>query len=238
MKLTGISLISSGESLAYPREKCVINLCEQCDEVILNVDRKSKDKTCQKARELQKEYPNLDLVFSSWDFSNTGDGSELAKQANVALEAATGDWIIYLQADEFLLDEDIPPLKKIISELDPTYTQIELWRTYFYKNLQTRLPKEELYLGRIFKRNTHEVGGDGMFLVRKSGRVYRTDYKIYHFSRIGTEQEITKRVRQLDTMFHEKEIVASFEPFVYNNTEVENYLGNHPKGIKEFYNEI
>jgi glycosyltransferase involved in cell wall biosynthesis len=239
MKLSAITLISSGEKLKYPYKECIANLCEQVDEVILNVDLNSDDETIEEVEKLYHQYNNLFLIFTTWNFKNTGNGSELAKQANICLEQVTGDWIIYLQADEFLHEKDIEPIRDLLSGLERAYSQIELWRTYFWKDLQTRDFSKELYLGRIFKKGTHQVGGDGMFLIRKEGEVWRTNYPIFHYSRMGTEEEITQRVRQLDKMFHEKEIVDSFKNFSYNEIVKEiKYKGPHPKRIKEYYNGI
>lgn len=240
MKLTGITLISNGDNLKYPYKECISNLCEQCDEVIVNVDTKSIDNTYLEVLKLQSIYNNLYILPAVWDLKNTGDGKELAIQANHAVRQATGDWILYLQADELLLNKHVEELKEVIRRLDEkeNYTQLELWRTYFYGDLQTRLMKDELYLGRIFKKGTHEVGGDGMYLIRKSGRVLRTDYPIFHYSRIGTEQEITQRIRTLDKMFHEQKTIDTFEDFKYTKFfGLKKYWGPHPEGIKEFYGE-
>jgi len=238
MKLSAITLISNGEFLKYPYKECIANLCEQVDEVTVNVDLNSNDNTFKETEKLFKQYDNLYMHYNYWDFRNTGDGSELAKQANALLEHITGDWIIYLQADEFLHHDDIVTIRNLCKKLPAHFSQIELWRTYFWGDLKHRAPQNELYLGRIFRKETHQIGGDGMYLIRQKGEVYRTDIPIYHYSRIGTEKEITKRIRKLDLLFHEKEKVKSFQDFSFQEmSNLVEYKGKHPQKIKEFYGE-
>lgn len=242
IKLTGITLIKNGNQLKYPYKACIQSLASYCDQVIVNVG-KSIDNTEHDVLQLvDKEFKNVAVYSTSWSEENTGNGQELAIQANKLLPFVNTEWIVYLQADEFILEEDIEKIKKDINSFNPNeeeYTQIELFRTYFYKSLNTRLLKNEIWLGRIFKKGTHTVGGDGMFLNRNSGRVWRAqDTKIMHYSRIGTEQEITNRVRQLDKLFHDEDEIKTFPAFKFETEGLIKYTGKHPKEMLKFYNQI
>lgn len=233
MKLTGVTLVRNGEALKYPWKACVKNLIAYCDEVIVNLGD-SFDNTREQLFALS--CPNLKIIETVWNMSNTGDGKELAEQANLAVAAATGDWIIYLQADELISESDHALVRQIMAAQPEHITQIEFLRTYFWENLTTRATDLELYLGRAFRRNTHIVGGDGMHLIRNSGDVARTSVNIFHYSRIGTEQDITLRIRTLDGLFHEKEAVEKMQNFTYNEVhKLDTYSGSHPEGIVKFY---
>lgn len=233
--LTGITLIRNGHILKYPFIESITSLAKQCDEVIVNVG-KSEDETLQSVIKLQQLYPNISIYVSKWEMSNTGDGRELARQINLLLPKVKGKWVVYLQADEFLFYEPPSQMRDYLELLPESISQVELLRTYFWKDLNTRAAKYELFLGRIFKAGTHSVGGDGMFLIRHSGEVTRSGYWIYHYSRVGNSTEITKRVRNLDRLFHDKDIVDSMSPFNFDeNIELLEYNGEHPEGIVEFY---
>lgn len=237
--LTGITLIKDGNKLGYPYEYCIKSLAGLCDEVIVNCGL-SDDRTDIHVRDLETESLNKIRVLDTvWNMSNTGNGSELAKQANIILPFITSDWVLYLQADELIHEKDFKAIRDFINNLPDHITQVELFRTYFWKNLQTRVPEYEIWLGRLFKTGTHEVGGDGMYIIRHNGDVIRSPFYIYHYSRIGSEQQVTKRLRRLDSLFHDKEIVDSFKDFSYTedlpSSGTISYSGTHPNGIELFY---
>lgn len=236
--LTGLTLIRNGNELGYPWKECIMSMCWGCNQVLVNCGY-STDGTSEDLHNLS--IPKIDYGYIRWDLSNTGDGRELAIQANKMLPFVHHNWVVYLQADEFIMKEDYWKLQDFLATLPDTVTQVELYRTYFWGSLKKRAPKHEIWLGRVFRKGTHEVGGDGMHLTRKSGEVVRFPIWIYHYSRIGSEEAITKRVRNLDQLFHSEEEVAKFKPFSYTEipeSELVDYDGPHPDGVKEFYGNI
>ncbi len=237
--ITGISLIRNGVKFGYPFEMAITSLAQLCSEVLVNVDP-GQDKTLETLRGLKNRFPHIQLIETTWDMKNTGDGSELAKQANLLLPSAKNEWIVYMQADEMIHQKDMIGLKEFLRGVPENYSQVELYRTYFWENLRTRLLSDEIWLGRIFRNGTNTVGGDGMWLNRHSGDAIRSPYWIYHYSRMGLEHKVNNRLRNLDSLFHDKEVVESFKPFSYSadskGKELVKYHGSHPEGIEAFYN--
>jgi len=237
MSLSGITLIKNGEKLLYPYKECIRHLSILCDEVIVNVGI-GIDSTHEEVQALAEELGNVRLYTHNWNEFNRHGGSELAIQANNLLPYVYTDWICYLQADELIGEWEKDYIRRELQNMPKEISQVELLRTYFYGDLQTRLVKDEIFLGRIFRTGTHIIGGDGMFLIRNSGECIRwSDKLIYHYSRMGTSQDITKRLRTLDHMFHPEEEVNTYPPFDYNldSQELIQYNGPHPSGISDFY---
>lgn len=238
--LVGLTLIRNGNRLRYPWKQCISSLDTLCDQVIVNCDVSSDDGTAEDLNSFCSVSHHTKVCASAWDMDNTGDGRELAYQVNIMLPYVPRDaWVVYMQADEMIHEKDFENLHKFIHDVSSHVSQIELFRTYFWRDLQHRLSKEEIWLGRIFRAGTHEVGGDGMYLVRKQGDVIRSPFWIYHYSRIGSEKDITNRVRTLDRLFHPEEEVQAYQDFQYGDQRgnLLEYGGTHPKGIEEFYNE-
>ena len=241
--LTGISLIKDGNTLGYPWKIAFSHLSQLCEHVVFNVDDvagydavNNTDGTYRDLLDLGLS--NAAICISNWDMRNTTDGRELAKQANFLLRYVSTKWVIYLQADEIIHEDDYEKIYQVIENAPEHVTQIELFRTYFWGDLETRAPGYELYLGRIFRLGTHTVGGDGMHLVRGVGDVLRTNIPIYHYSRIGSEREVTRRIRRLDGLFHEENEVQKMPDFSYNELsqhQLNLYTGSHPFGIQQFY---
>ncbi len=82
-------------------ETCLASLKLIADEIIV-VDTGSADRTMEIAKRFSAK-----VIEFPW----IGDFSAAR---NVGLEAATGDWIIFLDADEELVAEDIPEVKQLL----------------------------------------------------------------------------------------------------------------------------
>lgn len=236
--ITGVTLIRNGNLLRYPWKLCIKSLLATCDRVIVNCSP-TDDNTFEELKMISQYHP-VQIVESNWDMSNTGNGSMLALEANKAISEVKSGWIMYLQADELVHEDDAEYYKNITNTAPANIGQIEMYRSYFWKSLQQRYKNNELWLGRLFRVGTNIVGGDGMHLVRLSGDVYRANKLIYHYSRMGSEKQITNRVRNLDRLFHDKEKVNQMKDFSYieaTQSDIIYYDGSHPAGVKEFYNE-
>ncbi|MBP2644563.1 MAG: glycosyl transferase family 2 [Firmicutes bacterium] len=85
--------------------RCLESVRGGVDEIII-VDTGSTDATCQIAR----EYGAV-VQFYTWNDS-------FSDARNVSLELASGDWILFLDADEELSKDSVPVLRKIVE--DPT----------------------------------------------------------------------------------------------------------------------
>jgi len=240
MKLTGLNLVREGDKLRYPWRPSLHSLSSLCDQVLFNVDPTSEDNTFQEAKHFAELMPGHNIIIcrGEWNMSNTG-GSELARQINVMLPHVPKDtdWIVYMQADEMIHEKDFSELKRTLAALPSQVTQLELYRTYFWGDLEHRAPKYEIWLGRIFRPGSHVIGGDGMHIVRKYGEVARSPFWIYHYTRIGDEDVIARRVNNLDRMYHDPEEHAQMPLFKYDAEDLDlvEYGGTHPHGIKDFY---
>lgn len=236
--LTGVTLIRKGNELNYPWKECITSLSKLCDEVIVNADVDNSDGTVDELKGLSLLLPNIKIIYTSWDMSNTGDGRELAKQINDILPLVTTDWVVYMQADELIHEEDHVRVRDFITERSENVKQVELYRTYFYSDLQHRARQWEIWLGRIFRTGTHLVGGDGMYIVpvEKHTAIVRLPVFIYHYSRLGPEEKIQRKMKELDSLFHSEEVVSTIKPFKYDTeVQLDYYNGTHPEGIESFY---
>ncbi len=234
--ITGVTLIRNGNSLGYPWKLTIRSLLATCDKVIVNCSP-TDDQTFEELRMISNYHP-VQIVESHWDMSNTGNGSMLALEANKAIAEVKSGWIMYLQADELVHEDDAEYYKNLANTAPSQISQVELYRSYFWGSLQQRYKENELWLGRLFRAGTNIVGGDGMHLIRFSGEVYRAHKLIYHYSRMGSEKQITNRIRTLDRLFHNEQQVKQFKDFNYKEAPVADliyYVGPHPAGVKEFY---
>jgi glycosyltransferase involved in cell wall biosynthesis len=103
-----LAMIVKDEEEMLPR--CLAAVKDAVDEMIV-VDTGSTDRTVEIAESFGAK-----VLHHEW----TGD---FAEARNVSFEAASGDWVIYLDADEVLVTEDVERLRELTSRT---------WREAFY----------------------------------------------------------------------------------------------------------
>jgi glycosyltransferase involved in cell wall biosynthesis len=81
-------------------EGCLARVHEQVDEIIL-VDTGSTDRTVEIAESFGAK-----VFFQEWE-------DDFAKPRNLSLEHASGDWILVLDADEYLTEDSIPKIREL-----------------------------------------------------------------------------------------------------------------------------
>ena len=128
-----LCMIVKDEEEMLPR--CLAAVAPAVDEIVI-VDTGSTDRTIEIARA-----HNATVIEKPW----TGSFSEAR---NASFDAATGDWIIYLDADEVLVADDVQRLKALTGRT---------WREAFYV-------VETSYTGEL---------GDGAAMTNNALRVFR-----------------------------------------------------------------
>ncbi len=103
-----LCMIVRDEQEMLPR--CLAAVADAVDEIVI-VDTGSRDGTMEIARSFGAK-----LIEREW----TGS---FAEARNVSFDAASGDWIMYLDADEVLVREDAPLLRSLTART---------WREAFY----------------------------------------------------------------------------------------------------------
>jgi tetratricopeptide (TPR) repeat protein len=116
-------------------DKCLAAAAPAVDEIIV-VDTGSSDRTIETARS-----HGAKVIEQPW----TGSFSDAR---NTSFEAATGDWIVYLDADEVLVADDVERLRALTGRV---------WREAFYLT-------ETSYTGEL---------GDGSAITTSALRVFR-----------------------------------------------------------------
>lgn len=97
MRIVGCTLVAEARTLDFPVLEAIGSVLPLCDAMIVNVGP-SSDGTLDLIRSIAD--PRIRIIEGEWD---RGLGSAmLAVETQRALEAADGDWAIYIQADEVL----------------------------------------------------------------------------------------------------------------------------------------
>lgn len=223
MHVTGVLSVRAAVELGYPFVQVVESLLSLCDRVCFSYDPEFPD-DADKIMELESRLGiegEGKVVYdkSSWNMDNNDKGSEIAWQMDMAIFSqlirsdTRTDWFVVLQADELLHEKDAEDLRDFMKNASPDIDGFALERLYFWKDGKT-IRKDWCHdLVRVFRPFRRKfTGGDGMFTYPGDdvvpGKTPKLHHKIYHYSRVGDPKTISKRVRNLDTFFHdEKDLV-------------------------------
>lgn len=80
--------------------KCIESIVDTVDEVIVCIDPQTSDRTLDICRQLAGDFPNRPFTYGLAEKSATRDGFDEARNESIA--KASGDWILWLDADEEL----------------------------------------------------------------------------------------------------------------------------------------
>ena len=107
MKVSGFSICRNAVKFDYPIVEAIRSALPVIDEFVVNVGQ-SNDGTVELIRSIGSE--KVRIVESEWDDSMKKDGLLFSHETNKALARCSGDWALYLQADEVLHEQDYEPL--------------------------------------------------------------------------------------------------------------------------------
>ena len=107
MKISGFTFVRNAIDLYYPVVEAITSILPICDEFIVAAGD-STDGTTELLRGIHD--PKIKIIETVWDPAQFVRGASNAQQTNIALEACTGDWAFYLQADEVVHEDDLEPL--------------------------------------------------------------------------------------------------------------------------------
>ncbi|MGD0947412.1 MAG: glycosyltransferase [Candidatus Binatia bacterium] len=107
MKVSGFTFVRNAIKLYYPVVESITSILPICDEFVVAAGD-STDGTTELLRGLNE--PKLKIIETVWDKSLFVGGATNAHQTNIALDACTGEWAFYLQADEVVHEDDLPVL--------------------------------------------------------------------------------------------------------------------------------
>lgn len=276
--ISGFTVARNVIRLGYPASQSIRSARPICDEYILSYDPWSDDGTEEWARQIGQEL-DLKLVENKWEVMENGqmwydkkrDINEIARQTAFAASQCSHEWNLYVQLDEGFHEDHHADIRDAILNLPPSHTGLDFYRLAFYKNLHTIRADWTTFCTRAVRKGTHNylVPGGGMsaqalvgehaqlLSSKKTGERDKV-FWLYHYVRMGEPETIARRVRNLDTFYHDPSTLIpedqlqpyDFKPREFDNTslveaerprqvaeDLRVYQGTHPFPFAEFYQE-
>ncbi|MFO0855300.1 MAG: glycosyltransferase [Planctomycetia bacterium] len=182
--------------------QCLTSIKDAVDEIII-VDTGSTDKTIEIAQSFHAE-----IYHHPWKNS-------FSDARNHSLSYAKCDWILQIDADETLDQEDIPLLHKLIC--GDSYNAIFV---AIYSELPGGLSKH--YYTRIFRRGKAYFEGIVHNQLIFEGASFQSEIRFYHYGYNLTEQEMKNKYKRTGDLLRQQLVGDPDNLFIMTNL-IRNY---------------
>lgn len=254
MKVSGFTLVRNGVRFQYPFLESLRSLLPLVDELWVNVGV-SDDSTLECVRKFAETEGEGKVKWfeSEWpldDPEKKKSGLILSEQTNLALDRCTGDWCVYLQADEVLHEDDALPLQGVMRERlgDPRVEGLLFDYVHFYGSFDVIQETRSAYRRevRIVRRASGARSvGDAQSFRKPDGSklaVARASARVFHYGWVRSPEAMREKTAFMDTLYHGEpsaEQNASGIPHTGENYRYKRFWGlrpfrgTHPSVMKE-----
>ncbi len=206
MKVSGCTIGRNVVKYDYPIVEAITSILPIVDEFIVNVGD-SKDVTLQLVEGIRS--PKIKIIRTVWDMSRSRDGQMIADQMNIALSHCTGDWAVFLHADEVVHEADHPHLVDAMARHlhNPRILALKFRFLHFFGDYWTVDPWSHHTEIRIVRAGGHAaaVGDgsgfsatqDGAYLKRARGRWAWSGGRIFHYGYVKRPEVMMAKAQEL-----------------------------------------
>lgn len=105
MRISGFSFVRNADRLFYPVKESILSVLPLVDEFVIAIgDCDPTDGTLALIESIAS--PKIRIIHTVWDTVKYPKATIYAQQTNVARAACTGDWLLYIQGDEVIHEQD------------------------------------------------------------------------------------------------------------------------------------
>jgi len=217
VKISGFSFVRNGVKLYYPVVEAIKSMLPIVDEFVITVGRgDDDDETRQRIAAIGD--PKIKIIDTVWDEKHFKGGIVNSIQTDIAMQACSGDWLFYLQADEVVHEKYLPVIEARCRELlddesveGLVFRYKHFWGDYdhyhaghgWYKNeiriVRNRPDIHSWQSAQSFRRfdyydNPRQEDGHHKLSVA------RVDAEIYHYGWVRPPHLMQNKKRALDTV--------------------------------------
>ena len=263
MKISGFTMGKNVSKLYYPIRESIESILPIVDEFVIALgDSDEDDNTLEIIQQINS--PKIKIIDTVWDIVNFPNGTENARQTNIAKEACTGDWLLHLQADEVIHEKYLDTIKNACEKYlnDEKVEGFLFQYKHFYgdyehyNDLYGWYPKEirlvrnqpDIYSFRSAQSFKRVPNFDKKDFRQEHGtfplNVIELDAYIYHYGWVRPPEYMQKKTKSLDTIHKGKDKIDE----VYKTKDAQFDYGNlsklpifketHPKVMQAKINEF
>jgi glycosyltransferase involved in cell wall biosynthesis len=245
VKVSGFSICRNAVKFDYPIVEVIRSALPIVDEFVVNVGQ-SDDGTLELIRTIGSD--KIRIVESAWDDSMQKDGLLFSRETNIALSGCTGDWALYLQADEVLHEADYDAMRRALRDhlLNPSVLGFTFRYLHFYGDYRSCNPWFYHRAVRIIRNDGQvESCGDAVGFWLKADQGYlQSEHKdrlrpsgatIYHYGWVKAPRVLLDKIRYQSARHHGDQLGAedarllAKEAYEFEDYDImKNFSGSHP----------
>ena len=251
MKISGFTMARNASKYYFPMKESILSILPIVDEYIVALGKGDfDDKTREEIESIQSD--KIKIIERIWSDEDFVAGKILAKETSYALSQCSGDWCIYLQADEVIHEKDLDTiLKNCDNYLNNKTIDGFLFNYYhFFGDYSHYLPFHGWYKNeiRIVRNNINIYSYKDAQSFRKNHdqklHVLPIPAHIYHYGWVRPPELMQSKKEEMETMYHDTEKIHEeykLEPneFDYGALgKIPVFKGKHPKVMDDFCSKI
>lgn len=105
MNLSGFTFLRNTSKLYYPILESILSVLPLVDEFVIALGKGDEDDDSEQ-KILSLNSSKIKIIHTEWDLNKYTDGTEYAHQTDIAKAACSGDWLLYMQGDELIHEND------------------------------------------------------------------------------------------------------------------------------------
>jgi glycosyltransferase involved in cell wall biosynthesis len=243
LKISGFSFCRNAVSLYYPIEEAIRSALPLVDEFVISVGT-SEDSTLEVVRSIGD--PKIRVIETDWDPKHFVHGAINAVQTNVALDACSGDWCLYLQADEVLHEDDHAAIRRTLASAQDRpevegllFDYLHFWATYETYQTARNWYRHEVRIVRNGIGARSWKSAQGFRIGERKLRVIRSGARIFHYGWVRPPHLMKRKTIALDSLHHDRQWVDRRHPdpqvpFDYGPLDhLARFTGTHPAVMAE-----
>lgn len=259
--LSVVTTVSDVNSKQFYLSELVASVYEIADEIIIvdgdkGADTKNRE-TMNMIHKLKKVYTNPETGENKiWAYYNPWESrmgvAMYGLQDSLAISHASKEWILHLDGDEVIHEDDHIKIKKAMVMGDAENIDVFSLRTlHFYRDynhIKTGANKNDPgnnwynHKPRLFKNNkgiysSHIEGHSGLVLSdnRNAEEIAKkTSIVVYHYGHTRSLQVYINKTNQIEHAFHgENAKIISKKDFRWDMEMTEKFEGKHPKAMQK-----
>ncbi len=261
MKVSGFSFIKNGDKLYIPVKESILSVLPLVDEFVIAVGDCDEDDTTLKTIESIGS-DKIKIIHTVWDVKKYDKNTEFARQTDIAKEACTGDWLMYIQADEAIHEDDYDTILKGMKdnlknlEIDGLlFKYRHFWgdfehyhQSHKWYPREIRIIKNDKHIhswrdAQSFRKFTKPFDGSPSAYMDDDSlklNVKLIDAYIYHYGYVRPPEMMSYKKQVMDRSYHGKEQADKKfkkDPLIFDYgplNQIAKFKGSHPSIMRQW----
>lgn len=211
MRISGLTIARDAVRFDYPLQESIRSLLPLVDELIVAVGD-CEDGTWELVQAIGDA--KIKPFRTVWDVTRRVGGEVLSEETNKALERCTGEWAVYLQADEVLHEEDLPGLRAALDTYRRSRIEALSFRClHFYGSYRTVQDHPRWFYRRAVRAvrlgaGIRSVGDACAFLALRNDawrppRRRSVGVRVFHYGWVRPPEVMARKCLNSDRFYHD-----------------------------------